>query len=621
MRKDYVEKLVISEINNFRRISGLPLLNEGGKSDIARGAIRLIDDAFGVTSKSLDKLASEVGDDAARLLKKLVDPNDTTPIIGIIDDLMSVNKTVGRNVYTQLRNHLDTIVDSTGKSLRDKLDEISANSKKMIQDGSTVDEAAEYFETEIKRILNDSTADEELVSAISKYEKDVNRDWFPSSANSRASTTTNSATSDTGIGGVSTSTNINKTLFDVVNELSDEDAQKLFDYVMSKPWKLSFQNLMKRIRTLLLGGRKLQDETLNLIASLRKTEDVTKEQALIEQIVKNIQDLKSLDVKMYKQLNAWIEKYLKNAPDRDIRQLYSRLSQEEGWGKIKQLDGFWSRMWGGAKTGFIDYGSHSRELRNAWMKLMTRPFTLPVEFIRLMKEGTNFKWLTKLSDAEKESLKKWFMSGSPSGWEKMGEIGKKMGFPGQITYATSQIFRRWLSLKLMVGFLQTLIGAGIHYVGQDDKLKKYPIVDEYFGLNPYEKNSGSIAFLRNIVDNASASEVGWIVPWLGLTLDAYEFAGHLMRGKLKEDLESAQQEIDDVETEMEQQGLTNNNELSIPDDLKAVFPDSKIGQIKMDNMGNYYWSDPKYKIQQNPTTNKWEVLVPGSGWYVIDKNM
>jgi len=66
---------------------------------------------------------------------------------------------------------------------------------------------------------------------------------------------------------------------------------------------------------------------------------------------------------------------------------------------------------------------------------------------------------------------------------------------------------------------------------------------------------------------------------------------------------------------------TNNSELSIPDDLKAVFPDSKLGQIKMDNMGNYYWSDPKNKIQQNPTTNKWEVLVPGSGWYTIDKNM
>jgi len=119
------------------------------------------------------------GGDAARLLKKLADPNDTTPIIKIIDDLMVANKTVGRNVYLKLRNHLDTFVDSTGKSLRDKLDEISANSKQMIQDGSTVDEAAEYFETEMKRILDDSTADEELISAITKYEKDINRDWFP----------------------------------------------------------------------------------------------------------------------------------------------------------------------------------------------------------------------------------------------------------------------------------------------------------------------------------------------------------------------------------------------------------------------------------------------------------
>ena len=49
MDKKIIEKLIISEINDFRRISGLPLLNEGGKSDIARGAIRVIDDIFGIT--------------------------------------------------------------------------------------------------------------------------------------------------------------------------------------------------------------------------------------------------------------------------------------------------------------------------------------------------------------------------------------------------------------------------------------------------------------------------------------------------------------------------------------------------------------------------------------------
>lgn len=580
MRKESVEKLVISEINNFRRISGLPLLNEGGKSDIARGAIRLIDDAFGITSKSLDKLASEVGDDAARLLKKLADPNDVTPITRIIDDLMSVNKTVGRNVYTQLRNHLDTIVDGTGKSLRDKLDEISANSKQMIQDGSTVDEAAEYFETETKRILDDSTADEELVSAITKYEKDVNRDWFPASTTSR---TAGDTAGDTGIGETSTSTNINKTLDDVVNELSDEDAQKLFEYVMQKPWKLSFQNLMKRIRTLLLGGRKLQDETIKLIAALRKTEDVAKETALIEQIVKNVQELKSLEAKMYKQLNSWVEKYLKNAPDRDIRQLYNKLSQEEGWGKIKELDGFFKRMWGGAKAGFIDYGSHSRDLRNTWSKYMVRPFTLPVELIRLIKEGRNFQWLTKLSDDEKGAFINWFKTGSPSGWEKMGEIGKKLGYPGQITYGTVQLFRRWVSLKLMIGFFQTFIGAGILYIGQNDLLEKYPILDKFFGINPYEENSGTIAFFKNIADNANESEIGWVIPWIGLIFDLKNAISHLMRGNFESDLESAKQELDNVEEEIRQQASIPSTQLEYTVDAAK--------EVAHEEAKDYIWSN------------------------------
>jgi len=80
-------------------------------------------------------------------------------------------------------------------------------------------------------------------------------------------------------------------------------------------------------------------------------------------------------------------------------------------------------------------------------------------------------------------------------------------------------------------------------------------------------------------------------------------------------------DIDDVETQSGTTTTTNNSELSIPDDLIAVFPDSKLDQIKVDETGGYYWGDPKYKIQQNPTTNKWEVLNPGDGWYVIDKNM
>lgn len=59
----------------------------------------------------------------------------------------------------------------------------------------------------------------------------------------------------------------------------------------------------------------------------------------------------------------------------------------------------------------------------------------------------------------------------------------------------------------------------------------------------------------------------------------------------------------------------------IPEDLLDVFPDNKISEIKKDNDGNYYWGNPENKIEKNTTTNQWEVLIPGSGWYVIDKEM
>jgi len=75
---------------------------------------------------------------------------------------------------------------------------------------------------------------------------------------------------------------------------------------------------------------------------------------------------------------------------------------------------------------------------------------------------------------------------------------------------------------------------------------------------------------------------------------------------------------DEVDSELKKLEGEGN---SIPDDLIAVFPDSKLDQIKVDETGGYYWNDPKYKIERNPTTNEWEVLVPGDGWYVINKNM
>ena len=521
MRKESVEKLVITEINNFRRISGLPLLNEGGKSDIARGAIRLIDDAFGVTSKSVDKLASEVGDDAAKLLKKLVDPNDTTPIIGIIDDLMSVNKTVGRNVYTQLRNHLDTIVDSTGKSLRDKLDEISANSKKMIQDGSTVDEAAEYFETEIKRILDDSTADEELVSAISKYEKDVNRDWFPSSARPRTSS------SGTGAGDAASSSSdewvtettprlMDLSLDELTKRMSQEDADAIFALFSKKSnWekvKKFTTNLLKKVKNLLDKGKVLENETLELITSLNKTTEHTLEDKIIKQIVKNVSELKDINSESYRLLTGWIKKYMRNSPDRGVRTLYDTLTTSPGWAQVVEAIPMWNRFLQGFGNGLIEFGESSKNLRNAWLKVVSKTVTIPLSLLsRIFTKSEDFKWILSMTEAEKTAFRKWFSTGSPDAWGSMSPKITQLGLAGKIGAGSAQVLRRWVSLKFILGLSQTAIASGLKFFEMDDELEEHPVLKQFFVMKDL-KREGAVNFWANVFDKARSTSYGFAIP-------------------------------------------------------------------------------------------------------------
>jgi hypothetical protein len=514
MRKELVEKLVVSEINNFRRISGLPLLNEGGKSDIARGAIRLIDDVFGITSKSLDKLSSEVGADAARLLKKLTDPNDSTPIMTIIDDLMSVNKAVGRNVYTQLRNHLDTIVDSSGKSLKEKLDEIGSNSKQMIEDGSTVDVAAEYFDTEIKRILDDSTNDDELISAISKYEKDVNRDWFPSSRTSRTSDATSSSADEWVT--ETTPRLMDLSLDELTRRMSQEDADEIFALFSKKSnWqkiKLYTTNLLKKVKNMLDRGKVLEDETMNLITSLRKTEKVPLEDEIIKQIIKNVGELKDINTKTYKTLTNWIEKYMKKSSDRGVRELYNKLTTDEGWNKVVESIPLFNRFLQGFGNGLIEFGESSKNLRRAWLKVPANLVTLPLSVIkRVFTDTKEFKFLFSLSEAEKTAFKKWLATGSPDSWGSISPKVTQLGKAGKIGAGSAQLLRRYLSVKFILAISQAAIASGLKFFELDDELDNYPVLKQYFGTKELARE-GALNFWANVWDKAWNSSYGFAIP-------------------------------------------------------------------------------------------------------------
>lgn len=73
------------------------------------------------------------------------------------------------------------------------------------------------------------------------------------------------------------------------------------------------------------------------------------------------------------------------------------------------------------------------------------------------------------------------------------------------------------------------------------------------------------------------------------------------------------QEVEDTLSEL---GTTE----TLPQDLINIIPDNKANELVIQD-GNIYWGNSEYKVEKNPETNKWEVFVPGSGWYEITKDM
>ena len=556
MDKKIIEKLIISEINDFRRISGLPLLNEGGKSDIARGAIRVIDDIFGITSKTVDKLATEVGGDAARLLKKLADPNDTTPIIKIIDDLMVANKTVGRNVYLQLRNHLDTFVDSTGKSLRDKLDEISANSKQMIQDGSTVDEAAEYFENETRRILDDSTADEELISAITKYEKDINRDWFPTPPEPRPTPPEPSNTPDV----PTPKSRIERipSLSELTRKMTDEEADEIYESFSKKSnwkqFKLFLENLLRRVEDLFRKGKILEQETIDLITALNKTSDSVIEDQIIEKIIKNIELLKEINSKTFKFLTSWMTKNLMNSSDRGVRKIYDQMSKEPGWAKIVASEPLWKRFSKGFYYGLTTFGESSKNLRRSWIKIVSKPVTVPLSLLTNISNKGDWKWIYNLSDAEKDAFKKWFRTGSPDEWGAATPAIKELGLAGKIGAGSAQVLRRWLTLKFILGITQTAIASNLKFLNLEETMDTHPILKEYFGMKEL-KREGAWNWWANVLDKSWNTSYGFAIPSMTVAKALFWDLPEILDASSWEEVQVAAEDgLAIVETEM-----NNNN--------------------------------------------------------------
>jgi hypothetical protein len=146
-------KKLLQEISRIQEVMGL--INEGSRTKLAKGAISVIDDLLDITTKNIDVLAREYGDDGARLLKQLSEDGDNArPIGDIFDDLKKLdNPKAFNDAFAGLKSAFDTIVDDNAVTITQKLDTVKKGVQDLLDQGQNT-KAAEYFNSQVNNIAD-----------------------------------------------------------------------------------------------------------------------------------------------------------------------------------------------------------------------------------------------------------------------------------------------------------------------------------------------------------------------------------------------------------------------------------------------------------------------------------
>ena len=404
--------------------------------------------------------------------------------------------------------------------------------------------------------------------------------------------------------------NISKTLSEVVEQLSDEEAEKLFKYASTKKWFASSKRLFTKGMTMIRSSRKIQSETIDLIASLRKTTDAVKETAVMNKIIANVQKLQTNEKLLYQELNYWVEKYLRDSPEKDIKLIYKKLTKQDGWGKIIKMDGFFSKILGGVEFGLREYGKNFKDLRNAWVRLMTSPLTLPINAIQniFRKEAS---WIAKLSKNEWSVFRKWFITSSPTGWKSVKPMYQKFGFPGAASYVTSQVARRYVSLKLISGVLTAVGASTLRFFEIENEF-----LDKYFSYDDYdEEKSGTVNWFNKMLSDVLEVDKSYVLPMFVAAGLGKDFLDYIGENKWADAKAVVEDKIDNIETETTK--IINNkiyNDTNLPK-FKKYLDDfyeedsEETGILGFDETSfTYKYDDRTDRYTYNPITKKFNLI-------------
>ena len=485
-------KKIITEVSRLQELMGVKkeLINEQPKNMV-----------LGVkTLKRLVSQSSKTASVKTALLKRI---NKLTDISQTAAQKVTAIKYILKYGDEQMVKAINKLIkdqsENTIKLLNKTIDDNRPMIQGWIEDGLTKKEI-------IKIIVNDSpiikTGDDaidllmksELIQKVGKAFDEIKGVPTPKKTPVKKKTSgeqggTPPKKVPDGDGEVETIANIEKTFNEVVEDISEAEIT-----LLNKKYSKTISKWIEKLKAIygpyFQRSLKLQDDILKDIAMYNKIKPNLRP-AFAKRIIAKQQTLGMFSKEFLDSTNIWIEKNIRPMATRsnpEMLDFYQKLKKAEGWKRINIL----GQLLTGIKTGIKDLFEGNKELRGAWLKVMGKPLSIPINIIsktinKIMSK--DLKMLNQLSETERKAFWNWFKTTNPKGLPALKDAFKGGVIQG-LSYVSIQALYRYFILSMGIGISRSL-GAWVidgvdQYTGTNLSDKR--ILNYFMGIDNYDKS-------------------------------------------------------------------------------------------------------------------------------------
>jgi len=558
------DKKILTEINRIKEIMGVRLLNEAATN------------VFDNILTSLVKLSK--GGLKSKITKLMSKPNISGVEFRNLIDEIKIMRNVDSGLITLINKFEQSIIDKASST------KYSNHITKRLSDGATESEITNEILSDLNAVYGDFINAKILDDFKLKLSKKI--DTIQQKINPPEPVPPTPPPPPPNPIPINNSIpNIQKTWDEVTDSIPDETINKISGKY-GKWWSSALERLKTTVTVPFKTSLRLQNEIIEDFGIWRLAKP--NEKPIIKnKIIAKLKSLETSQNNILEATNSWIEKELrpKSVSDPLIREFYNKITNKQGWGRIKILDNVYNSI----NISIKDIVDNGKNLNKAYLKILVKPITIPVN---IMSAIVNKMWkkdlqmIGKLTPEQVKSFTNWFLTTNPAGIKGVRLAFKDNGIIGGMTYVGFQALYRYLWVSTVLGIYRS-VGAlateGIDLVADtefsDNKIinflfgtKDFDELNKKFKEDPNKSNyEYAVAILEMMVKQSEPFRQ-WVGMWpLGKVLQVFgEAIKAIQNGTLDEEVKKLETDINKSEQKLKQE--TGKSPEEILDDKPIPAP-------------------------------------------------